>query len=304
MNPAQTGNFNGTNRFILNNKTQWNSVSVPYSTSSLSTDMIVNGLRFKQNLFGAGLIINRDEAGDSQFGTTQVKLDFSILVPIDEAFKHILSFAIENGISQININYSKLKLDNQWDGTKYDPNIGINETFSTKNFFYYDLSTGICWKYSVKPGMVVNSGIALFHLTKPNRSFFNDNNVSLNRKLTLFANSEIKCNKEIDLLPSVYTEFQGVYREVLLGSACRYIFNDNKKDYKTALFGLYTRVGDALIIMVGSEFKNTCLTLSYDVNYSKLHVASNLRGGFEIALRYIIDRPKPERIRTSPCLIY
>jgi hypothetical protein len=45
-------------------------------------------------------------------------------------------------------------------------------------------------------------------------------------------------------------------------------------------------VGDAIIPMVKLDRKNVSMALSYDVNTSKLHVASNWRGGFELTLVY------------------
>ena len=39
LNPAQTGFFHGSQRFILNHRNQWASVTKPYSTISGSFDM-------------------------------------------------------------------------------------------------------------------------------------------------------------------------------------------------------------------------------------------------------------------------
>ena len=41
--------------------------------------------------------------------------------------------------------------------------------------------------------------------------------------------------------------------------------------------------------------------ISYDVNFSKLVPASNARGGFEIAVKYVISRFKPKQIIHRVC---
>ena len=75
LNPGLIGVFNGDYRFVGNQRTQWSSVTTPYSTFGLSAD--ANGL-FGSPI-GAGLSIYNDKAGDSEFGTMQIGLGASYL---------------------------------------------------------------------------------------------------------------------------------------------------------------------------------------------------------------------------------
>ncbi|HRJ35295.1 MAG TPA: type IX secretion system membrane protein PorP/SprF, partial [Flavobacteriales bacterium] len=59
LNPGNTGLFDGTYRFAGNFRNQWRSVTVPYSTFSLSAD--ANNFLEKKGL-GAGIRINHDIA--------------------------------------------------------------------------------------------------------------------------------------------------------------------------------------------------------------------------------------------------
>jgi hypothetical protein len=58
---------------------------------------------------------------------------------------------------------------------------------------------------------------------------------------------------------------------------------------------------DACFLTVGYDYQDFFMGLSYDINFSKLVPASNARGGFEIAVRYIINRFKPKRIEHRVC---
>jgi hypothetical protein len=58
---------------------------------------------------------------------------------------------------------------------------------------------------------------------------------------------------------------------------------------------------DASFLTVGYDYQDFFMGLSYDINFSKLLPASNARGGFEIAVRYIINRFKPKRIEHRVC---
>ncbi|MGH2644794.1 MAG: type IX secretion system membrane protein PorP/SprF, partial [Chitinophagaceae bacterium] len=51
------------------------------------------------------------------------------------------------------------------------------------------------------------------------------------------------------------------------------------------------RWGDAINPYVGMEVNNLHIGLSYDINVSTLRPASNYRGGFELSLIYIYQKP-------------
>jgi len=61
---------------------------------------------------------------------------------------------------------------------------------------------------------------------------------------------------------------------------------------------------DANYFTVGVDYQNWFVGLSYDVNLSKLVPASNNRGGFEIAVRYILNKFKPKQTIHRACPDY
>ena len=57
---------------------------------------------------------------------------------------------------------------------------------------------------------------------------------------------------------------------------------------ETAVYiGGWYRFSDAFIINARLDWKNFALGMSYDINISKINVATESRGGFEISLMYI-----------------
>jgi hypothetical protein len=87
---------------------------------------------------------------------------------------------------------------------------------------------------------------------------------------------------------------QSKAQEINLGLSLQYGINPD-----VALFiGGYDRLDDAIIAMVGLEFKKVRLGFSYDINTSSLQEASNGNGGFELSLSYtgclggfVLDKP-------------
>ena len=72
-------------------------------------------------------------------------------------------------------------------------------------------------------------------------------------------------------------------------------------DYKALHGGLWFRNRDAAYLTLGMDYQQLFVGISYDINVSKLVPASNLRGGFEIAIRYIINAFKPKKIIHRVC---
>jgi len=304
LNPATTGFFEGTYRFTLNNRTQWRAVTTPYTTTSVSADKQLLKRSFKQDMFGAGLVIYRDKAGDSDFGTTQINGSFSWIKALNKKSNQYISFAIQPGIAQRTINYEKLMFDSQYNGSSYDPNLSNNEQFSTKNFFFFDINAGAYWFYKYKKNLSFDGGLALFHLNTPHQSLFDNKNIRLDRKLVINANSVVNINPKFDLLPSILFMNQGKYRELDLGAALRYINDPRVVNYMAFSFGLWLRAKDATLLSAQIDYHKVSLGISYDINISNLTPASNERGGLEIALKYILDKKGPVIIRSVPCPIF
>ena len=112
-------------------------------------------------------------------------------------------------------------------------------------------------------------------------------------KLTVHANSFIGfSNSNFALLPTAAWFMQGPSNEVIFGSLFRYRLNDPSKytnfiSETAVALGLFYRLKDAFIISGQLEWRNFLLSLSYDVNTSKLAAASKSAGGLEVSLRYI-----------------
>jgi len=303
LNPAQTGFFDGDYRFTLNNRTQWKAVTVPYRTMSVSADMPFKKNAFKQHMFGAGLLIYRDKAGDSEYGTIQANASLAWIKSINKKSNHFVSVALQPGIAQRTINYTKLMFDSQYDGNQYNQSASNNESFAKDNFVFLDLNMGAYWFYRYTKQIQFEGGMALSHLNTPKQSLFDDNNIRLDRKLVIHGSSTITINEKFDLLPSILFMCQGKYREFDIGSHLRYVKDASLLNYTAFSFGLWTRTKDAAIITATIDYHQFSFGISYDINSSNLKPASNARGGPEFAIKYILRKKGPVILRETPCPI-
>jgi type IX secretion system PorP/SprF family membrane protein len=304
LNPALTGFFQGNNRFILNHRNQWASVTTPYSTFSGSFDMPLIRRKYIQDLVGIGLVINNDVAGDSKMGTTEASLALSYIKALNKRNNHLISVGIEAGFAQHKIDYDKLYFDNQFNGNYYDPSLATGEKFTKNSFTYMDFSAGVNWFLQTDDRVTFTLGFALFHINKPKLSFFENSDVILNNKMVFYGNSSFPVANSIDLIPSLLFMKQANYTELTYGATLKFIMESNPFYYSALNFGTFIRQSDAAIVSAGLDMRKTSIGISYDFNFSDLHPASRYFGGYEISLIYIISYQSQHKIKEIKCPIF
>jgi type IX secretion system PorP/SprF family membrane protein len=305
LNPATTGFFNGMYRLTLNVKNQWQSVTKPYKTLSVGFDMSPLKRRTRRDAVGVGVIVNTDIAGDSKFSTTSPAISVSYIRSLDRRSSHILGVGIQAGWVFRSINYDALYFDNQYNGSYYDPTLGSNESFSVRNYNYFDLGVGIHWHYQMSRERNMYAGLGVLHLLHPKQTFMDNNHIRLDMKWTGYIGGQFDVAQVVDLLPQLLIMKQGTYYEWMIGAQAKYIKNRySHMDYTSFNAGIYYRNKDAMIFMAGVDYKQFTFGVSYDMNVSRLKPASYYKGGLELSLLYTYSKFKNKRRKEIPCPIF
>jgi len=301
LNPALSGAFNADHRIIANYKSQWHSIAKSYTTYGISYDCGILKGKLKGGILGLGFQLLNDQAGDNKLSQTIVNIAASYHLPINR--RNVITAGIAGGFTQ-----KRIKMDNmQWD-SQYDPNFpdGYNaslpsgENFNDNHMLYGDIGAGVLWTYntlastlSANDAKRFNVGVSLFHINKPKQTFTDISDKRLAMKMTLHADAFIGFkNTRFSLVPSAAWFMQGPANEIIFGSLFRYRLDDAAKyttfKSETAIgLGLFYRMKDAFIASTQIEWRNFMLSLSYDINTSKLAVATKSAGGLEVSLKYI-----------------
>ena len=270
LNPSIIGNlFENDFRFSLQRRTQWSSVSVPFT--SLSTTYEIKNILPKIN-FGAQFL--NDKAGDSKFTTNQINLSFSKNLYVFDY--DIFGIGAVIGVCQRSIDFTDLVFEDA-------------EQFLRNSYIYSDVGIGV--SYTTNPHNIfsLNFGISSFHLNTPNNSFRENDNVKLPIKNNCFGRVKYDYLTNITLIPEVFLSKQGASNELLFG--CK---SQVKSEKVKVMPFIYYRVKDAIIAGLGIEKNNLIANVSYDINISDLDIASNNKGGFEFSIIYLWkkqDRP-------------
>jgi len=274
LNPALVGAQNNDYKASLQRKSQWASVSVPFNTLSFSLerkDILPN--------HNIGVQFLNDIAGDSRFKTTGINLGYAkkLAVTADNLF----SFGAGLGIFQRSIVFDDLVFN--------DP-----ENLSNLNFIFPDVAIGVANFYTLNKNMVLESGIAFYHINKPKQSLTANDAIRLQQKMNIHTALNYAYTDNLSIQPKLVFSNQDTDKEFLLGCDVNYLLEGEQDILLKS--GIADRLNDALILYFGAEIEGLSCVVSYDVNTSSLTNASNNKGGFEFALVYQWKAKKKKKI--------
>ncbi len=285
-NPANTGFIPDADyRLGANYRNQWSSVmSVPYKTYSVWGDAQVLRDRIESGWVGLGGMILRDVAGSGKLSTTRVYASAAYHQMLGIA--HLLSFGFNAGWVNKRINSIDLKFPDQFDGKFFDSNLPTSVMLDNPSINYFDVQIGVNYAYFPTDKIYINGGVSVMHLNQARESFFKDNSSGVDNRIkpryNVFVNSSIKLNEDVIVNPMAYYSTQSGSSEIVGGANLQYNLSG---DGDTQLIGgIYYRHNDAVVPMVGFQWKTLKLTFTYDVTTSSLNQYNGSRGAFEFAL--------------------
>lgn len=286
-NPALAGTYRGDVRVTAAFRNQWNSVTVPYKTQALGTEMKFGTSTNSNDFMSLGLQITNDVAGDSKMGKTQILPMLAFHKSISSERDAYLTLGFLGGGVQERFDPTQLKFDDQFVNGAYSSTNPTRQTFTNTNVLYWDAAVGM--KYSDVAGNDIRYyiGGAYFHFTEPKVAFSQANDIRLNKKVVLNAGLSAPTSDEDRVI--FYLDFftQGGNHQAQGGMLFHHDLVQEDDDFSAALaIGAFYRVNDAVVPVVKLDYYNWSFGLTYDMNISKLAVASKARGGFELTLSY------------------
>ena len=281
LNPSLIGGEMRENnyRISLQRKSQWQSVSIPFSTFSSTFEM--------KNMYkniNLGIEFFNDKSGTSSINLSQLNIGLSTDFNLSNISKIGLGGVV--GIAQKNISYENLLFENQ-------ENLLIN------NLSYFDLGLGTYYKNNHQ-NLFWSLGYSIYHLNNPNISFNNDDSADLPLKSNLFLRVNYPYNRKLLIRSELIVTKQSSQKEIIFGI---------KPDFELKNIVVspmsYYRLNDAIILGFGIKKNNLEANLSYDINISDLSIASNNRSGFEFSIIYLWKKKKKEiKLKEDICPKY
>lgn len=311
LNPAMTGVFDGKYRVTANYRDQWSSVlgSEPFRTIAFGAETKIEVNR--DDFFGVGFTVLRDEVGVAKFNQTKAHLSGSFFKRLSggrNRAAHYVGLGAQVGGGQNSLDWSNLWFSRQFNEATQTVDTGLDsgEIINTKSNFYLDLNAGILW-YMIKGDNAFYAGGSMSHINAPEISLIEESRETLFSRYTAQIGAQFSMNRYLDFLPAAVLLLQGPSQEIVLGSSISYDGGD--VDEIALRFGMFIRSAnrlemgshiDAIIATASFELSGIQLGLSYDVNVSSLNLATNSRGAFELSFGYIAELSINRRQMINP----
>lgn len=284
INPANTGFLPSSDyRLGAHYREQWATIPVPYKTMSIYGDF-----QFMRNLIpsgwmGLGGLILQDVAGSGSLSSTKAYTSLAYHQMIGSS--SLLSAGFNLGVATKRINPSALRFGDQWDGKFFSR--PTSEILLNNSIGYFDLQAGLNYSFFPTDNLYFHGGFSMHHLNRPRETFFQQSSGIDNRipiRSIAFLDAMVKVNNVVIVSPGVYYTKQGTANEFVGGLHINYNITGDGKQQLIA--GVYKRLGDAVIPMVGYQWRNFKFTFSYDATTSSMKNFNGGRGATEMYMQY------------------
>jgi type IX secretion system PorP/SprF family membrane protein len=283
-NPANTGFAPDADfRAGVQYRNQFSSIiPVPFKTWSAFADAQLLGERLSTGWMGVGFLMMSDVAGSGLLSTNRAYGSVAYHQMLDQS--NLLSIGFNVGWVGKQINLSKLRFPDQFNGVFFDANLPTQAQLANSSFNYLDLHAGLNYAYFPTEDMYLNFGYSVQHFNRPNESFFTEKRVAnrLDMRHSLFVHGDFKLSNSILLLTNLYFTTMAKARQ--MQASVMIDINLAQNGETQLLLGAAHRFAESLIPMVGLTFNNWNITCSYDATVSGLRNYNQLRGATEFSL--------------------
>jgi len=288
LNPANTGAYEGTFRIGGIYRDQYNQISntTGYKTPSFYIDApIIPGFG-KNDWVGVGFVLYNDQAGAGKLTTLGTLFSASYHLGLNKKGTTHLTLGLQGGMVQRRVD----SMTSDWifsdeleinGGTEMQESLNRLDIAGDKQ--YVDFNAGLMLTSKLNKTTAMKLGFVVKHLTQPEYNLMSNKTEKLPMRMTAHGTFDIGLNEKWMLSPSFLFNNIENMSEGMIKVLGGYQFNPDM----TLKFGPAYRLGDAVAVIVGVDYKQFKVGVSYDFTISDLSSANNSQGGFEIAVSYI-----------------
>lgn len=300
FNPAQTGGFSGTYRIGGIYRSQFSNFIInPFQSTMFSVDAPLNFGFKDHHWIGLGGAFYFDQAGDIALRNAGGLLSLSYHISLDKDYKRVITLGGQLGQVQRSVNDADAaRFPEDLLGGTGDKDRSLIEDYKQG---YTDINFGVMYKQRMAQSLL-EFGVALYHINNPSPRFNNgmvDNPVG--RRLNIHGIYRTAITERFQISPIVYFSSNGTFTNTAI--QCKGYFtllestkaddrrrsrSRKKEEIGQVYFGLGYRLGDAIQMMAGTEFRDWHIGISYDMTVSSAANYNNSFGAIELAAYKII----------------
>jgi type IX secretion system PorP/SprF family membrane protein len=285
LNPANTGNFDGSFRANTNFRNQWPSINNAYKTYTVSIDAPILEKKIPTyDRMGIGIVAMSDRSGNGLLSENNVALSVAYKKSLDDQGYSAISVGLQASYVNYRFNPSVAYFEDQltFDGfTMPSSELLLGRNLSKS---FVDFHAGLIYTLSTTDYNLFYIGSSYFHTFSPTMQF-NDQQNNLSPRFNIHGGGYLPLSLNSTIHASFQYQQQQIQNEILLGAVYSYFLQPNPRDYVELYLGSWIRLNDAIIPYVGIDYNRLMIGISYDINSTKKTEAQYFRSG-EISLTY------------------
>lgn len=286
-NPGLTGVFADDYKVSCFYRSQWKSVSVPYTTYLVNGETKIPIGAYGEDFISFGLLCYQDKAGTAGQQIRGVYPTINYNKSLNPDYNSYLSLGVCAAFSQYSFNAGAITFNNQYQNGAINTSIPSLETISGNKNAFWNLAAGLNFNSSTNQDntVVYCFGISAYNLVEKPISYLQAGNANLNLRANINAALSVSLREDIKI--QFYGNYaqQGNFHEAM--GAFLWIWTplnrNNESEFSLTLGGIY-RYNDALAPTIKLKYQRVAVSASYDVNTSTFMPATNLEGGIELSL--------------------
>jgi type IX secretion system PorP/SprF family membrane protein len=284
LSPANTALMPDNDfRVGANYRNQWGNVPAPFRTISAYGDFQLFRNANSTNWLGLGGAFFSDRAGNGNLSLIRAQVSAAYHIQLGDY--NMFSIGLGLAFAQRSVDFAKLTFDTQWDGFTFDPKSANGEAYSFQKTSYADVTAGVNYAFFPNENIYIKLGAGLLHVNRPTESFYKMDN-KLGMRPTGNLDMLFRVSESWIANVSGYYTYQKGASETVFGT--QFTYNVGPKENLPSIFilGVYHRINDAVIPVLGFEWSKIRVMASMDVTTSGMSSATGGNGAFELSLTY------------------
>ncbi len=292
LNPALTGNFNGTMRAVANIRSQNTEYNNAYTTKTVSLDFPVlsNKISYTDQL-SLGVLILSDQTGNKLITNNNLGISMAYLKGLDGDQVRSITLGFQANYSNKRFNTANAQFEDQltpggFTNSSSDALLGNNLSASS-----IDLNAGLLYQYTPSTENHYYLGASLFNILGTTKGFTTGDYTSGLRK-TVHGGMYAPLGYNGTLHGSFNFQQQRGFNQLSIGGAYSYYIKETLKSYLELYVGGWYRTDQTLIPYIGIEWNYFRLGYTTDVALNGSVTGGQLRQSNEISLYYPLNKDR------------
>lgn len=292
LNPALTGNFNGTMRAVVNIRSQNADYANAYNTKTASVDFPIRSRLIKQNdQLSMGILLLSDQTGNKVITQNNLGLSLAYMKGFDEEQKRSITIGFQMNYSNKRFNTANAQLEDQLTPGGFSNPSGDPLLFKNLSRSAIDVNAGILYQYNPTTENHYYIGASLFNILGSPKGL-NDQAAVVGLRKSIHGGMYSPLGYNGTLHASFHFQQQQNDHQLQVGGAYSYFIQEVLRSYVEIYLGAWYRTDQTLIPYVGIEWNYWRLGYTHDISFSQQITTGQLRRSNEISLYYPLNKDK------------